>query len=103
MVLLPSPVNAQQKIASHLRSRRLAIELTQEGLSRRSGVPLSTLRKFEQQGTISLEAFLKLLMVVGGLDDLVRALEPKETEFKSIEDVLRANEAKTTRKRGRRV
>lgn len=35
------------------------MNLTQEGLAERSGVPLSTLRKFEQKGMISLDSFLK--------------------------------------------
>jgi hypothetical protein len=44
--------------------------LTREGLAERSGVPLATLRKFEQKGSTSLESFfLKLLMVIGGLEE----------------------------------
>jgi len=61
MVSLISPAKAQQKIAQSVRERRLLLELTQEGLSERSGVPLATLRKFEQKGLISLESLLKLL------------------------------------------
>ncbi|WP_443947630.1 helix-turn-helix domain-containing protein [Pedobacter sp. AW1-32] len=41
------------------------MELTQEELAKRAGVPLPTLRKFEQKGWISLESFFKFLMVVG--------------------------------------
>ncbi|WP_306030061.1 helix-turn-helix transcriptional regulator [Stappia sp. MMSF_3263] len=85
-----------------MRARRLALELTQEGLATRSGVPLSTLRKFEQKGVISLEAFLKLLMVLGGMNEVVRALEPLDAPFSSIDDVLKADLAKPLRKRGRR-
>ncbi|MCJ9670337.1 MULTISPECIES: hypothetical protein [unclassified Neorhizobium] len=102
MMLLTSPSHAQQKLADHVRARRLAIELTQEGLSNRSGVPLPSLRKFEQKGVISLEAFLKLLMVVGGMEGVVEAIAPKETPFASIDDVLKADSSKVTRKRGRR-
>lgn len=102
MILLISPFRAQQKIAEHVRSRRLSLNLTQEGLSQRSDVPLATLRKFEQKGVISLQSLLKLLLVVGGLDEIVEALEPKKSIYKSLDDVLR--EDKTTyRKRGRRV
>ena len=77
------------------------MELTQEGLSERAGVPLSTLRKFEQKGVISLHSFLKILSVVGGLEEIVAALKPKEQHFKSIDEVLKSAD-KTTRKRGNR-
>ncbi|GAB4195072.1 MAG: hypothetical protein Tsb002_27220 [Wenzhouxiangellaceae bacterium] len=76
------------------------MELTQEGLAQRSGVPLATLRKFEQKGAISLESFLKLQMVLGGLEDILKATQIKETEFSSIDDVLAADRT-PTRKRGK--
>ena len=58
-MLFISSSKAQKKIAENVRERRLQMDLTQEGLAERSGVPLSTLRKFEQKGNISLESFLK--------------------------------------------
>ena len=70
-------------------------------MSARAGVPLSTLRKFEQKGVISLDSFLKILSVVGGLEEIVDALKPKEQHFKSIEELLKSEE-KTTRKLGNR-
>ena len=72
--------------------------LTQEGLAERSGVKLRTLRKFEQKGLISLESFLKLAMALGCLDDLVNAAELSETEFASIDDVLKGNKIETPKK-----
>lgn len=77
------------------------MELTQAGVAERSGVPLPTLRKFEQKGVISLEAFLKIQMVLGGLDDILKATQVKDTLFSSIDEVLEADEA-PTRKRGKR-
>jgi transcriptional regulator with XRE-family HTH domain len=64
MVSLITPSKAQKKLADNARQRRLNMDLTQEGLSKRSGVPLPTLRKFEQKGLVSLESYLKILMVV---------------------------------------
>lgn len=101
MVLLITPAKAQKKLAEQVRARRLQMELTQESLAQRSGVPLSTLRKFEQKGTISLAAFLKLQMVLGGLEDILEATRPKDVEFSSIDDLLEANR-KPARQRGRR-
>ena len=92
---------AQKKIAENVRERRLQMDLTQEGLAERSGVPLSTLRKFEQKGNISLESFLKLLSVIGGLEEVINALKPNIPNFKSIDDVLKT-EAEIIKKRGRK-
>ncbi|WP_419486640.1 helix-turn-helix domain-containing protein [Chryseobacterium bernardetii] len=88
-------------IATHVRDRRLLMELTQEGLAERSGVALSTLRKFEQKGLISLDSFLKILMVVGGLEELLDALKPDKPAFNSIDDVLKQDDS-IIKKRGRR-
>lgn len=101
MVLLITSSKAQEKLAATLRLKRLNRDLTQKGLSERSGVPLPTLRKFEQKGTISLGSFLKLLMVLGGLEDILKILEPSQTAFSSIDDVLDADNT-PSRKRGRR-
>ena len=92
---------AQKKIAENVRKRRLQMDLTQEGLAERSGVPLSTLRKFEQKGNISLESFLKLLSVIGGLEEVINALKPNIPNFKSIDDVLKT-ETEIIKKRGRK-
>lgn len=101
MLSLISTSKAQIKIAENVRARRLAIELTQEGLSERAGVPLPTLRKFEQKGSISLDALLKLLMVVGGIEEIVAALKPSKPAFNSINEVLKDTDS-ISRKRGRR-
>lgn len=101
MISLISPSKAQKKIAHNARAKRLQLELTQEGLASRSGVPLATLRKFEQRGAISLESFLKLYMVLGGLDDIIKASAPQAATFASIDEVLNADE-QPKRQRGKR-
>lgn len=101
MVSLTTPLKAQKKLAKNIRAKRLSMDLTQEGLATRSGVPLPTLRKFEQKGAISLESFLKLQMALGGLDDILKASEVKQTAFSSIDEVLSTND-KPIRQRGRR-
>ena len=77
------------------------MELTQEGLAERSGVPLATLRKFEQKGAISLQSLLKLLMVVGGLEEIIDVLKPPKPNFTSIDEVLKDRNS-ISRKRGRK-
>ena len=101
MVSLITVAKAQRNLAENARAHRLQMELTQEGLAVRSGVPLPTLRKFEQKSTISLESYLKLQMVLGGLENLLKATQVKAPLFSSIDDVLEADSA-STRKRGKR-
>lgn len=102
MIALISPSIAQKKIAQNLKERRLQMNLTQEGLSARSGVPLATLRKFEQQGVISFESLLKLMMVLGMLEAMVEATKVSQTSFSSIDEVI-ALESSPKRKRGRKA
>ena len=99
MLSLISTFQAQIKIAGNTRARRLLLELTQEGLAERSGVPLATLRKFEQKGSISLESFLKLLLVVGGMEEIIEVLKPSKPVFASIDEVLKDTN-NPSRKRG---
>ncbi|UTA68490.1 helix-turn-helix domain-containing protein [Emticicia sp. 21SJ11W-3] len=101
MISLLTPSKAQRKLTDNIRSRRLLMAMTQEELAERSGVPLPTLRKFEQKGFISLESFLKLLLVVGGLEEIIDATKPNKPLFNSIDDVLKV-ERGLTRKRGHR-
>lgn len=101
MISLISTSKAQVKLAEHIRARRLFLGFTQEDLAERSGVPLATLRKFEQKGSVSMESFLKLLMVVGGIEEVLDVLKPAKQVFKSIDEVLKDTD-NTSRKRGRK-
>ena len=89
-------------LAANMRERRLDMGLTQTGLSKRSGVALATLRKFEQTGSLSLDSLFKLMLVVGGLEEIVKATQPSAQAFTSIEDVLSGN-TNPKRKRGSRT
>ncbi len=94
MVSLITPSKAQRKIAENIRDLRIEKGFTQEGLSKRSGVSLSSLRKFEQKGAISLESFFKLAMVLGNLEKFIEATKPSGNHFSSIDDVLNNKENK---------
>lgn len=100
MILVLTLSKAQEAIATNLRKRRLAMGLTQQGLARRAGVSLATLRKFEQKRVISLESFLKLAMVLDALEAVVKATEPPALESSSIDEVLEGERKKPPRKKG---
>lgn len=93
---------AQDMLRLKVKQLRLSQGFTQKGLSIRAGVPLPTLRKFEQQGLISLESFLKILMVLGCVGLIIDALETEKEEFNSIADVIK-NQPRKMRKRGWRT
>lgn len=70
MVLtLKSPADVQDELRERLRKRRLALNLTQAVVAKRSGVSLPSVRRFEQTGFIALEALLKITLVLECLGD----------------------------------
>lgn len=84
------------ELAGRLRRRRLAQNLTQEGLASRSGVSLGTLKKFESTGKIAFVSFIRLAVALRDEPALENLL--LEQKFESLEDVLETSEAP---KRGR--
>lgn len=102
MISLITPAKAKILLAANMRERRLDMGLTQTGLSKRSGVALATLRKFEQTGSLSLDSLFKLMLVVGGLEEIVKATQPSAQAFTSIDDVL-SGKTNSKRKRGSRT
>lgn len=73
--LLPEDLAGQ--LGERARARRLAANLTRETLSVRSGVPASTIRKFEVTGMISVVGLLRLADALDCLDDFSRLFPPK--------------------------
>ena len=90
------PAEVAADLAKRLKTRRLARNLTQEGLARRSGVALGTLKKFERSGAISLVSFIRLVVALGEEAVLEQLLA--DQEFETLDQVLARPK---TRKRGR--
>lgn len=93
---LSSSDEIAMELAKRAKGRRLSLDLTLEGLARRSGVALGTLKKFERTGNISLVSFIRLSVALNDDAALERLL--LEPEYDTLEDVL---EVKKKRKRGR--
>ncbi|MBN2860363.1 MAG: helix-turn-helix transcriptional regulator [Sphaerochaetaceae bacterium] len=102
MILFMTPKKATESIAENVREQRLLLNLTQAGLAKRSGVPVPTIRRFEQQGKISLESLVQLLMVLGTLDKFVEATKVQQDAVASIDSLL-ASTSVQNRKRGRKT
>jgi hypothetical protein len=62
-----------------------------------SGVPTSTIQKFELKHTISLESFVKLAKALGYSEEIMQLLS--EPKYDTMEELIEINKNKT-RKRG---
>lgn len=83
---LQSPAQTAQSIAKREQAARKQRGLTQQQLSDNSGVPLGTLRRFEQTGKISFDALIRLACVLGCEADL--DLLFTKPAYKSIQEVI---------------
>ena len=92
----PLPVT-MQRLAENLKARRLERKLSTKSLSAISGVPASSIQRFELKHSISLESYVKLAKALGYSEELMQLLaEPK---YETIEEIEEKNKNKN-RKRG---
>ena len=86
-----------QRLAENLKARRLERKLSTKSLSEISGVPASSIQRFELKHSISLESYVKLAKALGYSEELMQLLaEPK---YDTMEELLEINKNKN-RKRG---
>ena len=93
-----SPEGKAKALAQRVKTRRLEMNLTQEGLSVRSGLPLATYRRFERTGKISLDGLLHIAFALDALNDFDRLFESRR--YATLDEALEANQK--NRKRGKR-
>jgi len=95
---LKSPQDVQREIAGRFKARRLALNLTQQGLAARAGVSWSSLKRFEYTGLIAFDALLKLALVLECLGDFNRLCvdDGRGLASKSLDEIL--SEPKPRRK-----
>lgn len=99
-LLLKSPTDTLSEVRDRFKARRLAMNLTQNGLATRSGVALGSLKRFEQTGLIAFDSLLNIALVLDCLGDFDKVCveEPQALSSKSLDQVLAAGKA---RKKGR--
>ena len=95
---IDNPNDVAIQIASRVRTRRLELNLTQEGLASRAGVKFATYRRFEQTGEISLRGLLQVGFALNCLDEFNALFS--FYQYQSLDDVL--NEQSVNRKRGKK-
>ncbi len=94
----PYPLQlTMQKLAENMRTRRLEKKLSTKSLSELSGVPASTIQRFELKHAISLESYVKLAKALGYSEEIMQLLSmPK---YDTMEELLELNRNRN-RKRG---
>jgi len=97
---LETPLSIMMTLQVKFKHRRLFLNLTQEGLSSRSGVSLGSLKRFEHSGQISLESLLKLAHILECLDDFNTIADEKTPSYNSIEEIIQSDKKVKTKKRG---
>ena len=99
-ILSDSRLNSKEickAIAEKVKARRLDLDMTQEGICKRAGVNISSYRRFERTGLISLEGLVKISFVLEMEKDFDKLFTQRI--YQSIDDVIEANF--TERKRGK--
>lgn len=76
--LEPTPLEVSVALAERHRSLRKELKLSQEEMAERSGVSLGSLKRFENTGKISLDSLLKLVNLLGRLNEVDKLLLPGE-------------------------
>lgn len=71
-----TPSEFLKELSQKHRNIRKNAKLSQTELAERSGVSLGTLKRFESTGKISLESFLKLLLILNRLTEIENLLQP---------------------------
>ncbi len=83
---LKTPYDISLELAEKAKAKRKYMKLTQMQLAKKSGVSLSSLKRFEKTGEISLSSLLKIAMALDSLNDFEKVFE--KPEYTSIEEIL---------------
>lgn len=94
---IQTPEKKAKELADRIRTRRLDLDLTQEGLATRADMPVATYRKFERTGKVSLRGLLKIAFALNCLGDFDALFAEKQ--YQTLDQLLQEGE---TRKRGRK-
>lgn len=83
------------QIAGDFRKRRIEKNITRQRMSELSGVPLSTLSRFEQKGLIAFESLVKLAMALGYTSEIKNLFAaPKYSTMEELDLIRRKTNGK---------
>jgi len=76
--LEPTPLETSLALAERHRTMRKQLKMSRDEMAERSGVSLGSLKRFENTGKISLESLLKLMHLLGRLNEFDNLLIIRE-------------------------
>lgn len=83
------------QVAENFRKRRVEKNITRERISKLSGVPLSTVARFEQKGLIAFESLIRLAMALGYTSEMRNLFDtPKFNTMEELDTIRRKNNNK---------
>ena len=85
------------RLAENLKARRLEKKFSTKTLAQMSGVPASSIQRFELKHSISLESYVKIAKALGYSEDIMNLLS--EPKYDTMEELLEINK-NSTRRRG---
>lgn len=95
--IFTSPDELTRALAERLKRRRLEKGITRKGLQSLTGVPKSTIARFETTSKISLESFVRIAMALGYVEEMDKLfMEAKYSTMEEMETIKR----NMNRKRG---
>ncbi len=94
-----TPFEVLQALAKSARQKRLSLNLSQQSLSKVSGVSYAVIKKFELTGKVSLESLLKIAAALGCLADFTKIFKYDiSVAATSLDELMKQK----IRKRGRK-
>lgn len=78
-----------RQVAENFRKRRVEKNITRQRISELSGVPLSTVARFEQKGFIAFESLARLAMALGYATDIRNLFDTPKFETMEELDLIR--------------
>jgi transcriptional regulator with XRE-family HTH domain len=76
--LEPTPLDISKALAQKHRALRKHLKMSQKEMADRSGLSLGSLKRFENTGKISLDSLLRLMHLLGRLNEFDNLMLPTE-------------------------
>jgi transcriptional regulator with XRE-family HTH domain len=103
MLSLKTEHDVVRETAELIRRQRIAVNMTQAELAEQSGVPLGTLRRFEQTGQGGFMTVAKILTTLGTADHFLSALKRPAPTARTLDAFISARSQEPERQRVRRT
>lgn len=81
-----TPQEIKDEIVKNVKQRRKEAKLTQEQLSKKSGVSLGSIKRFERTGEIALTSLIKIAVALGCQEDFLQLFVKKQ--YQSIQEII---------------